>query len=235
MRKVLTSRHVRSFIAIAAALVVSLVATETRALAQPVDITAITRLAESGSAADQSRLGWMFFNGKDLPRDTQLAFHWFLNAAEQGDAEGLRGLQSVYLLGEEVIDGSKKGLDLITDLSKKTPSRPNSATGAASADGRDVGNDAASKLARYTKAAAQGDPAAQSALGEMYCQGKGVERDYAKAMSLQRQAAEQGYAMHNAGWAECTRMVLELGLMPTKQSGGTHSPQLRATQKRSTA
>lgn len=178
--------------ALAAAMAIAQVAPGAQASDEPMDIAALTTRAEGGSAADQSRLGWIFFEGKTLPRDTQLAFHWFLKAAEQGDAEGLRGLQSVNLTGEEMTDGEKLGLDLIISRSKQSPPRPNSGAGDASVNERDAVGDAASTVVRYTKAAAEGDAAAQTALGVMYCQGKGVARDYVKAMSLLRQAAEKG-------------------------------------------
>ena len=45
----------------------------------------------------------------------------------------------------------------------------------------------------YRKAAEQGAPYAQTALGTMYGQGRGVSRDYSEAMIWYRKAAEQGY------------------------------------------
>ena len=44
----------------------------------------------------------------------------------------------------------------------------------------------------YRKAAEQGSPEGQMALGSMYRFGKGVEKDYAEAIRLYRKSAEQG-------------------------------------------
>jgi hypothetical protein len=46
----------------------------------------------------------------------------------------------------------------------------------------------------YTKAAEQGDAAAQSNLGNMYDNGKGVQQDYKTAVMWYTKAAEQGDA-----------------------------------------
>ena len=46
----------------------------------------------------------------------------------------------------------------------------------------------------YQKAAEQGDVNAQSILGAMYYEGKGVQKNYAKAFEWFEKAAEQGHA-----------------------------------------
>jgi TPR repeat protein len=51
----------------------------------------------------------------------------------------------------------------------------------------------------YTKAAEQGEPAAQYHLGLMYAQGQGIPMDYVKAADWYRQAAEQGNAAAQNG------------------------------------
>lgn len=193
MRTSSTFRNPYFGIAIAAAMTMCQGPARAQPPAEPVEIAAIVTAADSGRAADQSRLGWIFFEGKGLPPDTQLAFHWFLKAAEQGDAEGLRGLQSVYLTGEELTDGAQRGRDLLANRSRKSPSRPDSEVEKA-ADRRKAQDDAAAMFANYTKAAASGDPIAQTALGVLYFDGTIVKRDYRIAMSQFRQAAEQGHA-----------------------------------------
>jgi TPR repeat protein len=54
----------------------------------------------------------------------------------------------------------------------------------------------------WRKAAEQGYAHAQTSLGAMYAEGKGVPQDYAAALSWFRKAAEQGYAhaQHNLGF-----------------------------------
>jgi len=68
----------------------------------------------------------------------------------------------------------------------------------------------------YRKAAERGDARAQSSLGSMYMDGRGVAKDYAQALFWLRKAAEQGdtgaYArlgvMYANGWGvakDCTQ------------------------------
>ena len=61
----------------------------------------------------------------------------------------------------------------------------------------------------YRKAAEQGDVDAQLALGDMYSDGRGVEKDFKGAAKWYRKAAEQGYA--SAQWL--------LGIMYSKGEG----------------
>ena len=53
----------------------------------------------------------------------------------------------------------------------------------------------------YRKAADQGYALAQTNLGVMYAQGRGVPQDYAQAMQWYRKAADQGiaHAQYNLG------------------------------------
>lgn len=50
-----------------------------------------------------------------------------------------------------------------------------------------------------TSLAEQGDAKAQSALGFMYGAGEGVQKDHAASVKWTRKAAEQGYALAQAG------------------------------------
>ena len=52
--------------------------------------------------------------------------------------------------------------------------------------------DYATALREWTPLAEQGDPVAQHALGWMYANGKGVEKNLTEAMKWYRKAAEQG-------------------------------------------
>jgi tetratricopeptide (TPR) repeat protein len=49
-------------------------------------------------------------------------------------------------------------------------------------------------LAMFTKAANKGDATAQSNLGHLYYEGRGVPQDYNQAVLWHRKAADQGYA-----------------------------------------
>ena len=64
--------------------------TGTNALAE------ITKLAESGDAVAQSRLGNIYAEGSEVPQDFALATQWFNKAAEQGDPEAQYYLGVIY-------------------------------------------------------------------------------------------------------------------------------------------
>jgi len=61
-------------------------------------------------------------------------------------------------------------------------------------EGQRVPQDYAQAVVWFRKAADQGDPLAQGALGYMYSKGEGVPQDYAEAVGWYRKGADQGYA-----------------------------------------
>ena len=58
-------------------------------------------LAEKGSAAAQTRLGWLYLHGQGVPQDYFAAVKWFRLAAEQGlaVAQGVLGSMNAGGLG----------------------------------------------------------------------------------------------------------------------------------------
>jgi hypothetical protein len=59
-----------------------------------ISVTTILRLANHGSARDQTYLGYMYETGRNFPQDYELAAYWYRCAAEQGwiHAQFLLGL-----------------------------------------------------------------------------------------------------------------------------------------------
>jgi TPR repeat protein len=57
-----------------------------------------------------------------------------------------------------------------------------------------VAAESAANIAKWRKAAEQGDAKAQFNLGILYAKGQGVPQDYKRAAQWYRKAAEQGYA-----------------------------------------
>ena len=60
------------------------------------------KAAEQGRAAGQNNLGWMYQEGRGVPKDDQLAVEWYRKAAEQGDANGQSNLGLMYQKGRGV-------------------------------------------------------------------------------------------------------------------------------------
>lgn len=62
----------------------------------------LQKQAESGDANAQFGLGWMYANGKGVPKDAAKAVEWYQKAAAQGIAAAQYSLGSLYAVGEGV-------------------------------------------------------------------------------------------------------------------------------------
>ncbi|KAG0269596.1 hypothetical protein BGZ95_002011 [Linnemannia exigua] len=127
--------------------------------------------AELGDAAAQVRLGDAYLEGRFEPQDYLLAMEWFLKAAEQGDPDGERKVGLIHYLGHGVPQDYKKAMDK---------------------GDQGVSRDLKHAAEWYHKAAEQGNPHAQWALGKLYHHGSGVSLDYTKAMEWYLRASRQG-------------------------------------------
>jgi SEL1 protein len=70
----------------------------------------------------------------------------------------------------------------------------------------------------FKKAAELGNPVGQSGLGMIYLQGKGVEKDYGKALKYFTQAADQGWVdgqlqLGNMYYRKCECLVCYLSFV----------------------
>jgi TPR repeat protein len=54
------------------------------------------RHAEQGDSSSQFALGFLYFDGKSIPRDLAQAAYWFKKAAEQGHARAQYNLATCY-------------------------------------------------------------------------------------------------------------------------------------------
>ena len=59
-------------------------------------LLAMVTRAEGGQAAAQFNLGARYSAGDGVPRDSQRAVEWYRKAAEQGNADGQRGIAGTY-------------------------------------------------------------------------------------------------------------------------------------------
>ena len=72
------------------------------------------RAAELGEPRAQYQLGYLHFNGKDVPKDLDTARRWLLAAADQGNASAQVSLGAMYESGIGVEQDRKKALELYT-------------------------------------------------------------------------------------------------------------------------
>ena len=142
------------------------------------------KAAEQGHAEAQYDLGYCYAAGYGVTNDTHEAIKWYRKAAEQGERQAQCQLGLYYeglkIQGEEV-----KSAEVLKP--------PNQRQWHAE-EGDEAANDEIEAAKWFRKAAEQGEPTAQSWLGELYCMGSGVPKDTAEGIKWYRKSAEQGNA-----------------------------------------
>ena len=147
----------------------------------------ILPLAKKGFAKAQYSLGVMYEKGKGVNKDSEKAKKWFQFSADQGLPKAQEKINPKHEDNPKTLAGNninlntvslKNGLDALSNKNYAT----------------------AHKI--FFKLAEQGDVEAQFNLGLMYGKGKGVKKDYSKAIQWWGLAADQGNgkAQTNLGW-----------------------------------
>ena len=147
--------------------------------------------AEAGDAKAQYSLGYAYWNGEGVAKDTSKAMKWLRKAAEQGNMQAQEWLQVVYG-GGYGIDGVKKdaseaakwkreAVESYRKAAEQGDAKAQYKLGRAYSDGEVVSKDDVEAVKWVRKAAEQGNADAQGWLGRCYKYGKGVARDYVEA------------------------------------------------------
>jgi len=88
-----------------------------------------------------------------------------------------------------------------------------------------MGGDYATALRLLRPLAEQGDPYAQTMLGNLYDEGKGVPQDYQEAVKWYRLAAEQGFPQGQDNLGQCTsRAAVRRKATLRRTNGSTSQP-----------
>ena len=125
----------------------------------------LDRLAENGNAEAQYKMGIFLSTGKDIEKDAEEGFKWFLKAAEQGHPGAQYAVALSYHLG-------------VVNTNYDTVVHKNE-----------------TEVFKWlTKAANQGEQDAMIDLANCYREGVGTAVDYKKAAKLVRKSAESGYS-----------------------------------------
>ena len=120
--------------------------------------------AEKGDIDAQWDLVFMYENGKDVPRDYNMAAYWVKRAAILGNAEAQMRLGALYEIGEGVERNTKKAIKWYVKAKSL-----------------------------FEERAAEGDASAMYYLGMVYQHGTGVMQDMNKALKWFRLAASYGF------------------------------------------
>jgi len=139
----------------------------------------------------QAYMGFLYSEGKVVAADRKKAIILYQKAADQGNTSALLNLGVAYYQG----DGVPRNLAKAIDLLEKIPIDQLPAAGRYLGDiylSQDKSN-YQKAIEVYRQAAEAGDLAAYSALGDMYFNGVGVDRDFDQSMKYYNYAASQGY------------------------------------------
>ncbi len=174
--------------------------------------------AEQGDADAQFKLGSLYHQGWGVPQDYNEAVKWLRKAGEQGYinaqlalgdiyADGVQGViaknysQALMWLIFAAAQGDMEGLQARDSLADKMT--PAQITEAQRLVREFKPEDAYAKSFReLTPLSEQGDNAAQFRLALLYYNGRGIARDYSRALSWFKKAALQGHllAQFNVGY-----------------------------------
>ena len=129
----------------------------------------LQKSAEAGYAPAQTTLAYIL----DAAEDDAAAFHWYQQAADQNDAEGLFGLGGMYAKGEGTEKDPRKAGELIERAARLDHPRSMRVYAHALEHGQ-LGFEAAPEKAAewYLKAANPGDGASMKRLSQAYTLGQ---------------------------------------------------------------
>ena len=155
------------------------------------------RAAELGDAGGQNNLGRMYASGRGVARNDAQAVVWYRKAAERGYAVAQYNLGIAYRDGLGLARDDAQAIVWLRKAADQGDADAQEALRGMEADGRANPNqDQLAAVLRDTRAAAErGDVRAQSELGVMYQNGRGVARDNVQAVAWYRKAADQGDAV----------------------------------------
>lgn len=149
-------------------------------------------LAEQGDAPAQAALGWMFNNGKGVPKNINEAIKWYQLAADQDESTAQNNLGLVYEEGE----GIPRDYKLALEWYRKSADQGNALAGGNLGNmyfkGNGIPQDYNEASKWYRMAAEKNNTVGQFQLGWMYFNGLGVQQDHSEAAKWYRLAADQG-------------------------------------------
>lgn len=144
---------------------------------------ALRKAAKAGNAEAQFRLGVMYGNGDGVALDYAQACEWFEKAAAQGHESALITLAWMYANGTGVETDEARARELYLEAARRGSAKAQYVVATMYRFAQyGLAKDIAEAVSWYLKAADQGMPTAQLALGKMLMEGKGVARDDAAAL-----------------------------------------------------
>ena len=144
---------------------------------------AIRKAARAGNAEAQFRLGVMYGNGDGVGLDHQQARAWFEKAIAQGHQNAMITLAWMYASGTGVETDESRARDLYLEAARCGSAKAQYLVATMYRFAQyGIAKDMRLAVEWYVKAADQGMPTAQLALGKLLMEGKGVVGDDVAAL-----------------------------------------------------
>lgn len=168
--------------------------------------------AEQGYPPSQANLAALYWQGKGIERDENLAFELYSSALLQGYNLALTPLGEIHLDEESGFYDPDLAVDFLRKSAEYADATALYYLAEMYENGVHLARDSAAALAHYERAAVAGHPEAQNWLGYRYRSGRGVTQDYTLAVQWYELAAEQGHAQatNRLAWllATCPRALI---------------------------
>jgi TPR repeat protein len=150
--------------------------------------------AEKGDAKAQFSLGMIHHLGQGVPKDPTEAAKWLTLAAGGGNSGAQYLLGTLHLAGQGVEENARTAVRWFSEAAKKLHAPSQYQLGLLYLDGKgNVAPDMGRALRWLREAALDLKyPEAQFSLGMLHAEGRGVERDPARARELLNKAANHG-------------------------------------------
>ena len=144
---------------------------------------AVRKAAKAGNAEAQFRLGVMYGNGDGVGLDYEQARAWFEKAIVQGHENATITLAWMYANGTGVEVDEQRARELYLEAARKGSAKAQYVVATMFRFAQyGLKKDMEAAVQWYVKAADQGMPTAQFALGKLLMEGKGVMQDDAAAL-----------------------------------------------------
>jgi len=144
---------------------------------------AVRKAAKAGNPEAQFRLGVMYGNGDGVGLDYEQARAWFEKAIAQGHENATITLAWMYANGTGVEVDEQRACDLYLEAARRGSAKAQYVVATMYRFAQyGLAKDMAAAVHWYLKAADQGMPTAQLALGKLLMEGKGVTQDDAAAL-----------------------------------------------------
>ncbi len=148
------------------------------------------RAAQKGNASAMFCIGKLYWVGKGVPMNRQLAAKYFRDAADHGNVEAMVTTAWLYYKGNIIGRNLSKSKDYYRMAAENGDDRSYYWLGSISYEEGDFKE----AMEFFKKAARVGDLASMVRVGCLYRDGKGEEQNFAKAMEWFKRAADKGDA-----------------------------------------